>query len=79
MATQLKRNAQHFSEAMEKDKAVVEDADQKLESNYDIMLKERTRLTTHSSKSRSTTWLVMFIIITVTLLFMLMVSIIRFT
>jgi hypothetical protein len=79
MATQLKRNAVHFSESLAKDQAVVEDTQQKLESNFDIMQKERVRLRDHRGKSTSTTCLVVLIVLTVVLLFVLMVSIIRFT
>ncbi|OBZ70579.1 hypothetical protein A0H81_09277 [Grifola frondosa] len=43
MATQLKRNAQHFAGSLEKDKAVVLEAQEKLERNHDVMTKERVR------------------------------------
>jgi len=79
MATQLKRNALHFSDSLAKDQAVVEDTQQKLEGNFDVMQKERIRLRDHKGKSTSTTCLVVLIIVTVLMLFMLMVSIIRFT
>ncbi|TFK65822.1 hypothetical protein BDN72DRAFT_845133 [Pluteus cervinus] len=79
MASQLKRNAEHFSESLEKDAQVVEAMQQKLEGNFDTMQKERIRLRDHTSKSRGTTCLVMAIVMTVLLLFMLMVSIIRFS
>ncbi|KAJ3501148.1 hypothetical protein NLJ89_g9473 [Agrocybe chaxingu] len=79
MAQQLKRNAIHFSTSLANDKAVVEAAQEKLESNYDAMQSQRTKLKSHSSKSSSTTWLVTGIILVVVLLFMLMVSVIRFS
>lgn len=79
MATQLKRNAQHFSNSLAQDQAVVEETQQKLESNFDIMQKERVRLRDHRGKSGSTTCLVMLIMMTVLLLFVIMVYLIRFT
>lgn len=79
MAKQLKRNAMHFSNSLEKDKAVVEDAQEKLEVNHDVMQKERLRLRDHSGKSRGTTCMVLGIILLVLIVFMLMVSFIRFS
>jgi len=79
MAAQLKRNAIHFSTSLAKDQAVVEDTQQKLEGNYDVMLKERVRLRDHRGKSVSTTCMVLGIVALVLVLFMLMVSIIRFS
>lgn len=79
MATQLKRNAIHFSDTLAKDQTVVEEAGLKLESNYDSLHKERIRLRDHSGKSRSTTWLTLFSIIAVFVSFIVMFFIIRFT
>jgi len=79
MATQLKRNAIHFSDTLAKDQAVVEDTKLKMESNYDSMQKERTRLKDHSGKSRGTTWLTLFSIIAVFVSFFVMYFIIRLT
>jgi len=79
MAAQLKRNAIHFSTSLAKDQAVVEDAQQKLEGNYDVMTKERVRLRDHRGKSGSTTCMVLAIVALVLVLFILMVSIIRFS
>ncbi|KAF8658397.1 hypothetical protein AX16_002005 [Volvariella volvacea WC 439] len=79
MATQLKRNAIHFSNSLEKDAAIVEETQQKLESNFDMMQKERVRLRDHSSKSTGTTCYTVFIVIAVLVIFMFMVSLIRFT
>jgi len=78
MAQQLKRNAIHFSTSLAKDKAFLEDAAQKIESNFDTMQSQRLKLRDRSSQSRSNTWLVMGIILLVALLFTLMVMIIRF-
>ncbi|KAF5376285.1 hypothetical protein D9615_008519 [Tricholomella constricta] len=79
MATQLKRNAVHFSETLARDQGVVEETQLKLESNFDVMQKERVRLRDHRGKSGSTTCLVVLIVLTVVLLFVLMVSVIRFS
>ena len=79
MAVQLKRNALHFSDSLVKDKAIVEEAQQKVESNFDIMQKERIRLRDHRVKSRSTTWMVVAIILTAVVLFAFMVILIRLT
>ena len=79
MVVQLKRNALHFSETLEKDKAIVEEAQQKLEGNFDVMQKERIRLRDHRGKSGSTTWLVVGIVLTVALLFVMIVLLIRLT
>lgn len=79
MASQLKRNALHFSDSLEKDKAVVEETQEKLEGNLGILLKERLRLRDFRGKSQSTTCLVVGIVITVLVLFMFMVSVVRFS
>jgi len=79
MAAQLKRNAIHFSTSLANDQAVVEDAQQKLEGNYDVMTKERVRLRDHGGKSGSTTWMVVAIVALVLVLFIFMISIIRFS
>lgn len=79
MATQLKRNAVHFSESLAKDQAVVEDAQEKLEGNLGMMTKERVRLRDHRGKSGSTTCLVVLSLIMVCALFVLMFFVIRFT
>jgi len=79
MASQLKRNAQHFSDTLSKDNALVEETGEKLESNFGFMQKERVRLRDHSGKSWNTTWLVFGSITLVLTLFVLMVAIIRVT
>jgi hypothetical protein len=79
MATQLKRNAIHFSDTLAKDQAVVEGTQLKMESNFDELQKERVRLRDHSGKSRGTTWLTLFSIIVVFASFFVMFFIIRFT
>ncbi|KZT63735.1 hypothetical protein DAEQUDRAFT_733503 [Daedalea quercina L-15889] len=79
MATQLKRNAQHFSESLEKDKALVQETQGKLERNHDVMSKERVRVRDHHSKSWGTTWLVMLSLMVAVVGFVLTFFIIRLT
>ena len=79
MAKQFKRNAIYLSNLLEKDKAVVEDAQLKLEVNHDAMQKERVRLRDHTSKNRWTTCFTLGVVLVVLLVFMLMVSVIRFS
>lgn len=79
MATQLKRNAQHFSESLEKDKALVQETQEKLERNHDVMSKERVRVRDHHSKSWGTTWLVMLSMLVALVGFILTFFVIRLT
>ncbi|KIJ68041.1 hypothetical protein HYDPIDRAFT_173736 [Hydnomerulius pinastri MD-312] len=79
MATQLRRNATHFSESLEKDKSVVETMQEKLEGNFDFMKKERIRLRDFRGKSGGTTCLVIMSIMVVLIAFILMVFVIRVT
>jgi SNARE protein 1 len=79
MATQLRRNATHFSESLLKDKSVVETMQEKLEGNFDFMKKERIRLRDFRGKSGSTTCLVIMSILVVLVAFIFMVLVIRVT
>ncbi|KAL0566077.1 hypothetical protein V5O48_015936 [Marasmius crinis-equi] len=79
MSAQLRRNMIHFSESLAKDAAVVEETSQKLESNFDAMSANQTQLKVHQGKSWSTTWLTMFVVVSVLVLFASMVFLIRFT
>ncbi|KAF9046867.1 hypothetical protein BDZ89DRAFT_1058332 [Hymenopellis radicata] len=79
MAAQLLRNARHFNDSLAKDQAVVEDTQQKLESNFDVAKKERIRLRDHRGKSGMTTCWVVGAVVVVTFLFILMVMLIRLT
>ncbi|KAH9895193.1 hypothetical protein C8Q73DRAFT_745513 [Cubamyces lactineus] len=79
MATQLKRNAAHFADALEKDKAVVLETQEKLELNHDVMSKERVRLRDHRSKSWGTTWITILSIVVVLIGFLLTFFVIRIT
>ncbi|KAI0743650.1 hypothetical protein C8Q80DRAFT_1220591 [Daedaleopsis nitida] len=79
MATQLKRNAIHFAGALEKDKAVVLETQEKLERNHDVVSKERVRLRDHHSKSWSTTWITILSLLVVLVGFIMTFLVIRIT
>lgn len=79
MATQLKRNAVHFANALEKDKAVVQETQEKLERNHDVMSKERVRLRDHRSKSWGTTWITVLSLVVVLIGFFMTFLVIRIT
>ncbi|KAF9076670.1 hypothetical protein BDP27DRAFT_1313712 [Rhodocollybia butyracea] len=79
MAVQLRKNAQHFSESLVEDKAVIEETQTKLEGNFGVMQKERIRLRDHRGKSGNTTCLVIFAVVGVLVVFVFMVALIRLT
>ena len=79
MATQLKRNAIHFSDSLSKDQAVVEDAQMKIEGNYDVMQRERLRVRDLRGTTGSTTCLVVMSVVAVLVAFIVMVLVIRTT
>lgn len=79
MATQLKRNAQHFSDSLDKDKTLVQSAAEVLEKNYDTMTKERVRLRDHRGKSFGTTWMVFGALLMVSVAWVVMFFVIRVT
>jgi len=79
MATQLKRNAQHFSASLEKDKAVIEETQEKMEGNLGSMMKEKMRLRDFRARSRGSFWMVMAIVVVVLVLFVVMVGVVRFS
>jgi len=79
MATQLKRNALHFSDSLVQDQAVVEDAQLKFEENYGMMQKQQLRVKDLRGKTGSTTCLVVMSVVVVLFAFVFMVLIIRAT
>lgn len=79
MATQLRRNAQHFATALEDDKDALAEVDTNLDTNLTFMQKTRGRLGTYSSKSRGTTWLVFLSILVVFVAWVVMFFVIRLT
>ena len=72
MAQQLKRNAMHFSTSLAKDKAVIEDTEQKIERNTEVLASQRVKM-------RSNTCLVVAIVLLVALVFVMIVIVIRFS
>ncbi|KAJ3813110.1 hypothetical protein F5876DRAFT_35814 [Lentinula aff. lateritia] len=79
MALQLRKNAQNFSEKLVEDKSIVEETQMQLDSNFSVMQKERVRLRDHKGKSGSTTCLVIFAVVAVTITFVFMVALLRLT
>ena len=79
MASQLRRNAVHFSEALARDQAVMSDAEEKIGANFDVMKKERVRLRDHRGKSMGTTCITLASIIAVVIAFIWMFFVIRLT
>ena len=72
MAQQLKRNAMHFSTSLVKDKAVIEDTEQKIERNTEVLARQRVKM-------RSNTCLVVGIVVLVAVVFAMIVIVIRFS
>jgi len=79
MARQLKRNAIHFSTSLGNDRAVVEDAEVKIEKNYDVLQGQRMKLRDRTSGGWKNTCLVVGIVVVVLVGFLLVVMIIRVT
>ncbi|GJJ06406.1 hypothetical protein Clacol_000597 [Clathrus columnatus] len=79
MAAQLRRNAEHFSVTLEKDKGLVVAAEEVLLKNADNMSREHDRLSEHSSKSFSTTWFTIGAILVVCITWVWMFFVIRVT
>lgn len=79
MAVQMRKNAEHFSERLVEDKAVIEETQTKLESNASVMGTERIRLRDHRGKSGSTTCFIVAAVVGVTIVFMFMIFLIRLT
>lgn len=79
MASQLKQNSLRFTDALARDRAVMEGAEERLEGNLTKLQKERTRLKVQSGKSGSTTWMVLGAIITVVLAWIFTFLLIRVT
>ncbi|KIP04625.1 hypothetical protein PHLGIDRAFT_15089 [Phlebiopsis gigantea 11061_1 CR5-6] len=79
MATQLRRNAQHFASSLDADKAVVQAAQEKIERNHDVMQTERVRLRDHHTKSWGTTWITVLSMVVVVAGFLISFFVIRIT
>jgi len=79
MAGQLRRNAEHFSTALAADQAVLRSAEEKIGANYDVMKRERVRLRDHRGKSLGTTCLTITSVLVVSVAFLVMFFLLRFT
>lgn len=79
MASQLKANSLRFTDALVKDKAVLEGAEEKLQGNLTKMQKERGRLGVLRGKSGSTTWLVLGSLVVVMIAWVVTFLLIRIT
>ena len=79
MAGQLRRNAEHFSSALAADQVVLQGAEGKVGANLDVMKRERVRLRDHRGKSLGTTCLTISSVLVVTIAFIVMLFILRFT
>jgi hypothetical protein len=79
MAGQLRRNAEHFSTALDADQAVLRSAEEKIDANYDVMKRERVRLRDHRGKSLGTTCLTLTSVLVVAVAFLVMFFLLRFT
>jgi SNARE protein 1 len=79
MAGQLRRNAEHFSTALATDQAVLRNAEEKIVANYDGMKRERVRLRDHRGRSIGTTCLTLTSVLVVTVAFVVMFFVLRFT
>jgi len=79
MAGQLRRNAEHFSSALAADQTVLQTAEEKVGANLDVMKRERVRLRDHRGKSLGTMCLTISSVLVVTVAFIVMLYIRRFT
>jgi SNARE protein 1 len=79
MASRLKQNTLHFTDALARDRAVIEGAQEKLEGNLTGMTTQRTRLKAQGSKSGNTTWMVLAAIAVVMIAWILTFLLIRIT
>jgi len=79
MTTQLRTNAVHFSSTLSKDQALVQEIQEKPETNYGVMKKERVRVRDFRRKRGNTTCLVICSVVVVLISFIVMVFVIRWT
>jgi hypothetical protein len=79
MATQLRKNTEHFSKVLEKDRALVEGAGEKLESNLSTMQTTRVRLRDRGTAARGMTCFTVAALVGVIVAFVAMVLVIRVT
>ncbi|KAH8090545.1 hypothetical protein HD553DRAFT_302709 [Filobasidium floriforme] len=79
MSHQLKLNAMHFSKSLEEEKSILESSQGVLENNLVKTQASKSKLSSVSSKSRSTTWLTIVSLLVVMIAWVWTYLLIRFT
>lgn len=79
MAGILKTNSIKFADALERDRKVLEEADEKLQGNLTLMTRTRGRLGEYSRKARGMGWVTLGSVVAVCISWMLMFVVIRLT
>lgn len=79
MATVLKGNSIALGQALERDRHLVENAEDKLSTNLDFMTRTRGRLGKYTHIARSSTWLTIYSVVTVVASWILIFVVIRIT
>lgn len=77
MAERLKLNSLEFSNLLEKDKNLLQGAEEKLDGNLTGMIKERDRLKEYKKKGGVTTWFVIGAVIAVMMAWFFMFALMR--
>lgn len=77
MASRLKMNSLEFSQLLEKDKGLLEKADEQLDGNLTGMIKERDRLKDYKKKGGVTTWFVIGSVLAVLFAWLFMFALMR--
>lgn len=77
MASRLKMNSLEFSQLLEKDKGLLENAEQQLDGNLTGMIKERDRLKAYKKTGGVTTWFVIGAVLVVLLAWLFMFALMR--
>lgn len=77
MASRLKMNSLEFSQLLEKDKALLEKADEQLDGSLSGMIKERDRLKAYKKTGGVTTWFVIGSVLAVLFAWLFMFALMR--
>lgn len=77
MASRLKMNSLEFSQLLEKDKGLMENAEEQLDGNLSGMIKERDRLKAYKKKGGVTTWFVIGSVFAVLIAWLFMFALMR--
>lgn len=77
MASRLKMNSLEFSQLLEKDKSLLENAENQLDGNLSGMIKERDRLKAYKKSGGVTTWFVIGSVLAVLFAWLFMFAIMR--